>query len=279
MKKLCFLFLLVAACTKNEIPEEDNLGVEASEAGVIQALSSAQGSINFENGFRIGDKGIIVREQKLFQQSRVLSAKYYEVTDVTEDDITGVWYEKGSPEKPAAWIIEKKPKPAQVSTFLWRFLEKLPVALANAGASLLKDFSRVSIQPSTAVGDETPFKVEVMGLQGLHPMVEATSKFYGLKVTPHKYVVANCGQVVDCTINSTKVEYNQVISADGKVTRLYWSYEISREIPGLFSVWFELPKGTSLNLERCVSETIEDKGQKYPLTECTRLADFAFGGK
>jgi hypothetical protein len=99
-----------------------------------------------------------------------------------------------------------------------------------------------------------------------------TSKYYKLQVLKHQIVTANCSQIRDCKVNSTRLDYIEIRKINGpnqtvQDARLHWTIELSTEVPGLF-----------VYQQQCFSTVISQGTQQIPLTECASVNNFTFGG-
>jgi hypothetical protein len=262
-------------------PPEDNqeLGPEVSATEVSQALLDAQKGFDPEKDYRVNDRGVVQLTSRVFASSAVRETYEYQVTTVNSAEIIYTVLNKNT----GGLVQEKivKEQPITGSTVA-RFIK-------NAYRKITKLVSAIKISPSTALGQVTraastgfnppgsiyhrildehfaKFLAKATGTK-LRPMAASSSRYYGLKILKHKLLTSNCSQVVDCRVNATRVEFDEVIKDDaGNDKRVHRMYEISVEVPGLF-----------VYMDECVSALVTQEESQYPLTECIHVSDFVFG--
>jgi len=182
--------------------------------------------------------------------------------------------------------------------FVKYFIDPIKDVLPDGAVRLL---AKISVEPSTAVGDDFVSKTasEVMveqslataGSDGGDPQIQtpgsapsvsnmpepaqaavatgpqASPHYFGMHITHHRVMTANCAQIADCKVNATRIEYNEMHPEEGGGTsRWHWILEISKEVPGFFSF-----------LETCASRLVNHNGTNYPVTSCARVNDFRYG--
>lgn len=81
-------------------------------------------------------------------------------------------------------------------------------------------------------------------------------------------VTLNCAQIPNCTVNTTEITFNEVMTDScGNTTQLNWAYQFSTTVPGIFTL-----------MDRCFSQVITQDGVQTPVTQCDNdLSDFRWG--
>ncbi len=278
---LLILVGVFVGCTIRPPDENIDLGPEVSASDVTNSLLDAQSGITAEKSFRLGDNAHLQVTDRIFSSSSVEESHFLEVTkyDDTEIDYYDLNQTSGTVQQ---FVIARKSDTATgwiKNTKIYAYIEK---AYRKVNALVAKLTSKVSIGPSSALGEVPkspalgPVQDSVLSQSAVHALINkqlnqyvttsSSSKYYGLKVSPHQFNITNLAQPIG-PVNATRIEYNEMrTDAKGTVSRIHWLYEISSEVPGIISV-----------LNECLSTMVTQNQSQFPLSRCSTAIDFKFG--
>jgi len=272
---------------------------------IRQAFIDAQAGFDPEKAYRVGDSGKSQMIYKVLSDNFISETHNFLVTEVNakhilyqdaytihsrsadEADKHGEsFYEitkaTPTPSPTPASSSEKKLSPGKFSNTL--------IAFFNRAKKLL---SSISIEFSTAVGKNLAqdisksidinnlithrilendlqkrfFTTQDLSTKSLTPSEPRESRYYGLRSFKHRFITNNCSQLADCRVNATHIQYNEITTdKDGQPMKIHWIYEISIEVPGIFTV-----------LEECYSTLVKQDNSQLPLTICSHVENFKFG--
>jgi hypothetical protein len=178
------------------------------------------------------------------------------------------------------------------------FVEKIQNSLAqwfgNIQTRIILALSKIKIEASTALGEseviqprqrymspaDLQVKQQILSVikgtdggdpdsqSGVQDTTPTMSRYFGLKTSTHNVVTNNCTQIKDCKVHSSHIEFNELSTTKGQTTQVHWVYEISREVPGLFTI-----------MSRCGSAVALLNNAQVPFMECQMLDTFQFGNK
>jgi hypothetical protein len=294
---LVLVLALLTSCTVKPPEDGDALGDEATYSDVATAFEVARTGYDQDKLFRVGDYGQWQIVQRVLNNKMVQEIHDLSVTQITKTSIIYVDSIQGG----NSYQYEIARTTPQKTAFTTKILNLLPSFLSSrlavAFAGIDNFFSKISFERSTAVGSEmmisrppafdtkllTPHlhiqstinsylgrsdaPVLMRGLSAQEVSEKATSRYYGLKYYKHPFQTNNCAQLADCKVNATHIQFNEVTQdSSGKEVRIHRIYEISLEVPGLFTF-----------LEECMSMLVKQDDSDLPITQCFHVEDFRFG--
>jgi hypothetical protein len=303
-KILILSSLLVLGCTIKPPVDDDELGVEVTATQINKAFADAQAGFQQSKAYRVGDKGTLQVVDQVINNMSIRETHDLEVVEINSQAIIYVERIKESGEAYEISIARENPSPTPTPSptpVAFDFFEIFPRTLSDtlklAYGRVQSFFSSITVEPSLAIGQEAPSApqgIVIKNLPRVHNFLQArlnkyldlapevhaqdvsptptpapkkVSRYFDLRTSKHKFLTKNCAQLADCKVNATHVQYKELMkNQSGEYIQIHWVYEISIEVPGLFTV-----------MEECYSTLVDNAGGKIPLTECYHVDDFKFG--
>ncbi|MCC6276751.1 MAG: hypothetical protein IT289_02420 [Oligoflexia bacterium] len=299
--KITLLVLLVAltvGCTVKPPEDADNLGPEATYAELVAAFEAAQAGYDQDKLFRVNDFGQWQVLQKVLNNKIIKEIHDLEVIEINNSAIVFIDSIQGG--NTYRREIKREQKTANHTPQIFDLLPNfISHRVKTAWLGLTSWVSKISFERTTAVGDESgansvkSFKEELLvphaslqntvnqhlgrndpplllrrsSLNTKSLSTKSSSRYFGLKHFKHRFLTNNCAQLADCKVMSTHIQFNEVTQdTSGKDVRIHRIYEISLEVPGLFTF-----------LEECLSMLVKQEESDIPVTECYHVEDFRFG--
>jgi hypothetical protein len=249
--------LLFTGCLK--APDGNmGLGDATTSDQIDQALSDAQTGITVEKSFHNGDTGIIGTNQTTPSGSQNVSEIRWTITSADADFfyIDKVDLKDSNPDTNTIKYKLAKATATSTSTASLSFnnlkKSKFILFITRIKSKISQLLARITVRPSSAVSAELTVQPKVDNT--------ATHQYYGLKSYAHLVTTSNY------SVSATHIEYNDVISQNGKTQQIRYTAEISRDVPGLFTL-----------LSKCLS-TIQMNGNvQIPFMLCESVDDFKSG--
>jgi hypothetical protein len=277
-------------------------------------MTQAQVGVDPVKGFQKGDTGTVLTTASTISSAQIIETDIYTITAADATTITvqesatttnpsGVttttttYYRPGMGPSPTP-APSASPSVSQIKIDEPKMFRLLADLFSNTMDYFGRLLSRISVQPSTAVGESVfrpwtlkasagvnPLRVpagviRLMPLTSLSPTgspspspspagpTVTSDSYYRLVVNPDTFLTQNCVQISNCTVNSTNIQFEEILgTSDGQSVRLHWSYEFSATVPGLFTL-----------MDRCWSQVVMISNVQTVLTQCDNdLEDFRWG--
>ncbi|MBK9294304.1 MAG: hypothetical protein IPM57_07645 [Oligoflexia bacterium] len=278
MKHILLSFVALTLLTSCNIkpPTDDMEGNPVSADEVQSALDEAQAEMYNEKSYKVGDFGTVRIIDQILSQSEVAASADYKVVEINDKFIVYSIRDAETGEQVLKSIEKVRPQGALKNKA--KEATTLFAKIKTFATKVVALFKKVEITRPTAVGQEKlePLRrVKTFSLDNQKLKLSSEDdntviavKYFDLKVLKHPYETANCAQIPNCKVNSTRISFYEVQTLkDGTILKVKWIYEISKDVPGLF-----------MNLEECFSTLAQSGTHQVPYMRCRKVKDFRFGG-